>query len=65
MPEDIGSATQGAKGAVGKSGSGLGLGLWPAHGRVWLSQGSVVQGQLAGAGGGNGYGGGKDDSGLR
>ena len=30
-----------------------------------LSQGSVVQGQLAGAGGGSGYGDGTGDSGLR
>ena len=31
---------------------------------VGLSQGSVVHGQLAGAGGGNGYGGDTSDSGL-
>ena len=36
-------------GAGGTGGSGLGL--WCARGRVWLSQGSIVQGQLAGAGG--------------
>ena len=30
-----------------------------------LSRGSVVQGQLAGAGGGSGYGGGTGNSGLR
>ena len=32
---------------------------------VGLNQGSVVQGQLAGVGGGSGYGGGMGDSGLR
>ena len=53
------------KGAAGKSGSGSGLRLWLARGREWLSQSSVVQGQLAGAGCGSGYGGGTGNSGLR
>ena len=63
MPDDTGTAAQGAKRCGWQKRQWLRA---PAVARAaGLSQGSVVQGQLAGAGGGSGYGGGTGDLGLR